>query len=302
MKKLTTLAMPAIVASLFVGTSVFAQIAEQEPNDPIRFSQLVSIPSSDPISITGVLGTIGEPAVADLDFYSFQGTAGDTVSIDIDNGDGGAQSVDTVIALFGPGPSFLLLVENDDSPLDSPLDPGSISRLDSVITSFTLPESGVFTVGVSNYPRIFISGGDVTNPTFVQNGDYTLIISGVTQPPRLALDVYIDIKPGNIPNVINPKSRGKVHVAILSTPEFDATTRVETSSLTFGATGDEQSLVSCRGPKDVNYDGLKDLVCKFKTEYAQFSSGDTEGWLKGRTVDGYEIEGRDFIKCVPGAK
>ncbi len=206
MKKLTTLAMPAIVASLFVGTSVFAQIAEQEPTDPISSSQLVSIPSSDPISITGVLGTMGEPAVADLDFYSFQGTAGDTVSIDIDNGDGGAQSVDTVIALFGPGPSFRLLAENDDSPLDSPIDPGSISRLDSVITSFTLPESGVFTVGVSNYPRIFISGGDVRNPTFVQNGDYTLIISGVTQP-RLALDVYIDIKPGNIPNVINPKSR-----------------------------------------------------------------------------------------------
>ncbi len=98
MKKLTTLAMPAIVASLFVGTSVFAQIAEQEPTDPISSSQLVSIPSSDPISITGVLGTIGEPAVADLYFYSFQGTAGDTVSIDIDNVDGGAQSVDTFIA------------------------------------------------------------------------------------------------------------------------------------------------------------------------------------------------------------
>lgn len=297
MKKLTTLAMPAIVASLFVGTSVFAQIAEQEPNDPISSSQLVSIPSSDPISITGVLETIGGAAVADLDFYSFQGTAGDTVSIDIDNGDGGAQSVDTVIALFGPGPSFPLLVDNDDSPLD----PGSTSLLDSEITSFTLPESGVFTVGVSNYPRIFISGGDVTNPTFVQNGDYTLIISGVTQP-RLALDVYIDIKPGNIPNVINPKSRGKVHVAILSTPEFDATTQVDTSSLTFGATGDEQSMAFCHGPKDVNYDGLKDLVCKFKTEYAQFSPGDTEGYLKGRTVDGYEIEGRDFIKVVPGAK
>ncbi|MEC4669329.1 MAG: PPC domain-containing protein [Nitrospirota bacterium] len=298
MKKLTTLAMPAIVASLFVGTSVFAQIVEQEPTDPISSSQLVSIPSSDPISITGVLGTIGEPAVADLDFYSFQGTGGDTVSIDIDNGWGGAQSVDTVIALFGPGPSFPLLVQNDDSPLD----PGSTNIKDSEITSFTLPEFGVFTVGVSSYPRFFIDGGDVVNPTFVQNGDYTLIISGVTQPPRLALDVYIDIKPGNIPNVINPKSRGKVHVAILSTPEFDATTQVDTSSLTFGARGDEQSMAFCHGPQDVNYDGLKDLVCKFKTEYAQFSSGDTEGWLKGRTVDGYEIEGRDFIKCVPGAK
>ena len=37
--------------------------------------------------------------------------------------------------------------------------------------------------------------------------------------------VAIDIKPGSYPNSINLKSNGKVPVAILSSPTFDATTR-----------------------------------------------------------------------------
>ncbi len=88
-------------------------------------------------------------------------------------------------------------------------------------------------------------------------------------------------------------------VAILSTPDFDATTEVDKSSLTFGRTGDEDSLARCtRSNEDVNGDGLLDVVCHFRTQDTGFQSGDTEGILKGKTVDNVPIEGRDAVRIV----
>ncbi len=49
-----------------------------------------------------------------------------------------------------------------------------------------------------------------------------------------AIPVTIDIKPGSDPNSINPKSKGKIPVAILSTQDFDAPQMVDKDSLTFG--------------------------------------------------------------------
>jgi hypothetical protein len=117
---------------------------------------------------------------------------------------------------------------------------------------------------------------------------------------RVVIEVDIDIKPGSDPNAINPKSRGVIPVAILSSADFDATTEVDRSSLTFGRTGDEDSLVRCSpGGEDVNGDGLPDLVCHFSTQAAGFQSGDTEGILKGMTVNGVPIVGSDSVKIVP---
>jgi hypothetical protein len=111
--------------------------------------------------------------------------------------------------------------------------------------------------------------------------------------------VSIDIKPGSDPNSINPRSRGTIPVAILSTADFDAPTEVERASLTFGRTGDEQSLAFCNSsPEDVNLDGMLDLVCHFTTQLTGFQSGDTEGILRGETVGGMPIEGRDAARVV----
>ena len=150
-------------------------LAEVEPNGPIGSAQVVPIPASGTVEITGILGTIGSGDVDDLDFYSFQGSAGDVVTIDIDNAIGGLQSFDSMVALFGPGPGFLSLAQNDDTSLD----PGSISNADSRIDDFPLPSSGLFTVGVTNCCRNFQDGGGVANIGDIRNGDYSLIISGV---------------------------------------------------------------------------------------------------------------------------
>ena len=169
-------------------------LAEVEPNDPVTSAQIVLIPASGTAEITGVLGTIGSGDVDDLDFYSFQGSTGDVVTVDIDNAIGGLQSFDSVVALFGPGPAFIKLIRNDDASLD----PGSTSIADSRIDDFPLPSSGIFTVGVTNCCRNFQDGGTVLNPG-IANGDYSLIISGVTPtpvtggPPQL---VTIAVTPG----------------------------------------------------------------------------------------------------------
>jgi hypothetical protein len=109
------------------------------------------------------------------------------------------------------------------------------------------------------------------------------------------VEVAIDIKPDHI----NPKSKGKIQVAILSTSEFNSPEMVEIESLTFGRTGDEQSLAFCHGAKDVNRDRLQDLVCHFYSQDAGFQCGDTEGVLKGETVQGTPIEGIDSVKITP---
>jgi hypothetical protein len=94
------------------------------------------------------------------------------------------------------------------------------------------------------------------------------------------------------------KRRGMdpITVAILSMPGFDATT-VDPNSLTFGATGYEKSLFRCRkNGKDVNRDGLVDMVCYFKPDVANFQTGDLNGVLKGRTKSGQQIEGSAALK------
>ena len=174
-------------------TTVIPAVAEVEQNDPIASAQLLIMPAAGAVSVEGVLGTIGGTVVADLDFYSFHGTTGDVVTIDIDNAYGGVQSFDSVVALLGPAPSFAVLAQDDDASLD----PGSTSGLDSRIENFSLPSTGIFTVGVSNYSRFFQAGGGVSDPTDIENGDYTLIISGGTpsQPGDLVLTKADDPDP-----------------------------------------------------------------------------------------------------------
>ena len=113
------------------------------------------------------------------------------------------------------------------------------------------------------------------------------------------LETTIDIKPGWDPNSINPRNRGRIPVAILSTNDFDAPSQIDQNSLTFGSTGNEESLLSCnRRPRDVDGDGLNDVICYFNIRSTGFQCVDTEGILRGNTVDGMPIEGRDSVTVL----
>jgi uncharacterized delta-60 repeat protein len=114
--------------------------------------------------------------------------------------------------------------------------------------------------------------------------------------------VGIDVKPGDSSNTIQLSSK-QVAVAVLSTATFDATTKVVRTSLTFGRTGSEASLLltkgvpSCSTP-DVNGDGRKDLQCNFTTSLLGLRTTDTQAILRARTIDGVYLEGRNTVRVT----
>jgi hypothetical protein len=113
----------------------------------------------------------------------------------------------------------------------------------------------------------------------------------------LLLQVEIDIHPGSAANPINPKKNGVVPVAVLSTADFDASTEVDRTTLTFGRTGNEASFSHCALVQvDLNGDTLVDLLCYFDQKASGFVPGDTHGVLRGATTSGRPIEGTDVVR------
>jgi hypothetical protein len=121
---------------------------------------------------------------------------------------------------------------------------------------------------------------------------------GVFESPPVA---KIDIQPGISPNRINPKSKGFIRVAILTTKSFDPTT-VDPATIRFGpkgaTVGDGQSHM-----KDVDKDGDLDLVLQFRTQDTGITCGALSASLTGQTFDGQTFMASDSIKtigCNPG--
>lgn len=136
-------------------------------------------------------------------------------------------------------------------------------------------------------------------------GSSSILMSLTAFPPKscsLTVDtVDIAIKPPALaPPPINPDANGKIPVAILSTPSFNAVTQVDRNSLTFGHSGSEASLAECTAEgEDVNNDGLADLLCQFNTQQTGLVAGDSIVVLKGKTVTGRTIQGTETIRTVP---
>jgi hypothetical protein len=225
-------------------------------------------------NIATTVGRTGQPDY-DVDFYSFFAFAGDSLDVNV-SGAGAQPLAATSVGLFGPAPNYTLL---DNSDLG--------------IAGRVVSEDGVYTVAVANAYAGFSSGGNV-NGGAGGSGGYSLRISGISQS---VTEVDIDVKPGRRAkkNRINMRKKHAVKVAILGGPKFDVKD-VDRSSLTFGATGDESTLKKCkRRLKDVNRDGYRDLVCKFRLKATGFEAESTQAVLKGRTTSGNDFVGSDDI-------
>ncbi|MFB0504195.1 MAG: hypothetical protein ACETWE_10210 [Candidatus Bathyarchaeia archaeon] len=129
-------------------------------------------------------------------------------------------------------------------------------------------------------------GGAPTETTFT-----------ITAPPPTppVKTVLIDIKPGSYPNSINPGSKGRIPVAILTNETFDATT-VDPATVRFGPAGAKAVHSAI---EDVDHDGDLDVILHFKTQETGIKPGDTEATLTGKTYDGISIKGTDTIRTVP---
>lgn len=292
----------ALMSAYAAGAAAQA-VNEIEPNYPV--AQSLTLGADGKMVVNGVIGVMFGAAVNDQDLYSFYAREGDVLDIDIDNGwkfGTPGRSVDTVLTLFGPGPTYMV---ERMSTLGA-VDEGSVSIFDPYIARFRASASGTYIVGVTGSPQYLLDGGGWSGfPT--QNGDYTLIISGASAEAAAPLvqQINIEIKPGSREfAAINPnflKSKGNIPVALLSSDEFDAL-KVDRDSLTFGAKGDETSRKNCAPDgRDVNGDGRLDLVCHFENQLAGFGENDLEGVLKG-TVDGNPFEGRSVLKVIPATK
>jgi len=316
MIKRTHISKAVAAALLAVSTQVAFAVDEVEDNNSLASAQAVVADADGRIVIQAVIGTTDAtvPPIPDLDFFSFQGTAGDAVTLNIDGGMKGMGStelqVDTNIALYRPGATpgtWEILVHNEVS---ESLDAGSNvtggerdPRIDN--PPVALPVTGTYIVGVSSGGRLLQNSGLVDPDVMGRfpNGSYTLIISGVT-PPSQTQYVNIDIKPGDPHEVtrLNPKQKRDIPIALLSRratgnlPAFNALD-AKVDSITFGRSGNEKSLVRClREPRDVNRDGLLDLVCLFDVPSALFQEDDLNGKLKGETKNGWRFEAVGKLK------
>jgi hypothetical protein len=155
-----------------------------------------------------------------------------------------------------------------------------------------------------------VNVNDAYDFTFDDGGQTITTKEGVIRQPWAVRDgdvgpstVMIDIKPGSDPNSINPHSKGKIPVAILSTNtgngdllDFDAT-QVDALSVEFGPDGAADT--HGRGHvEDVDGDGDPDLVLYFKTQQTGILCGDSAASLTGETFSGDAIQGTDSINTV----
>jgi len=176
-------------------------------------------------------------------------------------------------------------------------------------THVTIPVAldGRYDIAVVPEPNALSS--DTFSITVVRNGVPTVVANEVRidEIPSVgyqfdvlqAITVGIDIQPGDIIASINRRARGRIPVAILSSPALAAVEEVAADSLTFGRTGYERSFDSCDGNgEDVNADGLADLVCHFTTDVTEFELEDLSGTLRGVTRSGARIEGSDIVRIV----
>lgn len=146
--------------------------------------------------------------------------------------------------------------------------------------------SGVFALfGDSNV----LSDNSADGYTAHDNG---VLAANLCDKASYVLDVEIDIKPGSDPNSINLKSKGVIPVAILTTPDFDASTVDPATVLFAGASPTHWAL------EDVDGDGDIDLILHVPTQSTNIQQGDTEACLTGQTFGGQDIQGCDSVNVV----
>lgn len=316
----------------FLASRVALAVNEVEPNNPVAKAQPLIFDNNGVAEISGEIYTkYGDPR--DVDFYSFKANANEDFDIAISNAWQASLSYTwTVIAVFGPyaGETYHLYEQANVGPTSDP----NVPNLNPAIPKFHAQEGGVYYVGVSSEPGEFTAVDMLNSGTLYQyspnwdvHGTYTL---QVTRAQPAIQTIAIDIRPGrrdfiwSAAAVREYSGRGRdsdrdedsgghheleglrhhfgkgLPVALLSSDTFDAMD-VDQSSLKFGSTGDEDSLMRCnRHGVDVNQDKRPDLICWFDFTKSDFVPGDNEGVVTGATNSGSAFEGKGVLKMVTG--
>jgi uncharacterized membrane protein len=165
---------------------------------------------------------------------------------------------------------------------------------------FTLSGGTWATIDYPGASETVVHGINDTGSIVGSYVDSTGIHGFLATPVSDLLSVSIDIRPWSRNNLIDYRSHGLIPVAILSSRTFDAFQTANLDRITFGHTGNENSMAFCSPwDWDINGDGYGDLLCFFRTSAADFTCSDTAGTLKGTTDNGTAFEGKETIAIVP---
>ena len=193
MRKQTNLQAAVTGIAALAASGLAQAIKESEDNHPIMSAQDVSTTG---VSINGYVGRVADD---DVDYYKFRARAGDVVTIRIDALFGGMEGLYATIGLFGPGSDFPLI---DQQTYDYTVDD------DPMLKEIRIPADGVYTVGVTNWPRLFADGGinesysgsSWYGPDYL--GDYTLEIKSAA-PSFVPVNIEMDPDDSG-PRMLNP--------------------------------------------------------------------------------------------------
>jgi hypothetical protein len=101
--------------------------------------------------------------------------------------------------------------------------------------------------------------------------------------------VAIDVRPRTDKDRINPNGSQNIYVAILSANGFDAAL-IDPNTIHFGATETEAAFIHVGG-RDVNGDGQRDLVLRFRVQDLGIECAATSVTLTGQLSNGQAITG-----------
>ncbi len=87
-------------------------------------------------------------------------------------------------------------------------------------------------------------------------------------------------------------------MAILGSPTFD-TNDVDEATLAFGPSGAAPARKGRVHFRDVNNDGVVDLVSQYRMQETGIALGDVEACITAETRDGVQLEGCDAITTAP---
>jgi len=187
----------------------------------------------------------------------------------------------------------------------------TLSGTSGCTSTATAPESKDMTLGTNTGGSLQTSWSVVCPPatdavltvdaTFRNAHDEPHAVDTAASADRVVIQGgIIDVKPRSFPSAVNPGKQGSIPVAVLSTSDFDAWAEVDRTTLRFGRTGIEDSLLRCGGTaEDVNDDGLGDLVCTFDAQLTGLRCGDTVAYLTAKLNDGTLFESVGDVAVVP---
>jgi hypothetical protein len=109
--------------------------------------------------------------------------------------------------------------------------------------------------------------------------------------------VAIDVRPGSDRNPIQPRAMGIVSVVVFGSAELDVE-EIDLDSVRFGPGGAIPTHRLPHPERDVDGDGLLDVVLHFRIAAGRIACGDAEVELTGLTVDGRTFAGTDRIEVL----